>query len=82
MSYHEERLSSISRRSFLACAGGASLGLPWLESFADAKARKTKTPAQRLAFFYLPNGITRRGFFPPTNHVGQGPADSNKRVVE
>ncbi|MDE2714826.1 MAG: DUF1552 domain-containing protein [Verrucomicrobiota bacterium] len=64
MSYHEDRISSISRRSFLACAGGASLGLPWLESFANAKDSKTKAPAQRLAFFYLPNGITRRGFFP------------------
>ena len=64
MSRHKDRLSSISRRSFLACAGGASLGLPWLESFANAKDSKTKTPAQRLAFFYLPNGITRRGFFP------------------
>jgi hypothetical protein len=60
----KDHFSSISRRSFLACAGGTTLGLPWLESIANAKDRKTKNPAKRLAFFYLPNGITRRGFFP------------------
>jgi hypothetical protein len=64
MSHHQDRLPSVSRRSFLTCAGGAALGLPWLESFASAKDQKTGVPAQRLAFFYLPNGITRRGFFP------------------
>ncbi|MFT5106244.1 MAG: hypothetical protein ACI8XO_003664 [Verrucomicrobiales bacterium] len=64
MSQHADQLSSVSRRSFLTCAGGAALGLPWLESFANAKENKIATPAQRLAFFYLPNGITRRGFFP------------------
>ena len=61
---HNDSIGSFSRRSFLACAGGATLGLPWLESFAHAKGSKAKAPAQRLAFFYLPNGITRRGFFP------------------
>ena len=57
-----------SRRDFLAGAGGAALTLPWLESFASrARAKdgsKQSAPAQRLAFFYLPNGIIRRGFFP------------------
>ena len=57
------------RRRFLATAGGAALSLPWLESFvsrATAKdgRKQTSSPAQRLAFFYLPNGIVRRGFFP------------------
>lgn len=57
------------RRSFLATAGGAALSLPWLESFvsrATAKdgRKQPASPAQRLAFFYLPNGIVRRGFFP------------------
>ena len=52
-----------SRRRFLAATGGAILSLPWLESFASAANAKEK-PATRLAFFYLPNGITRRGFFP------------------
>ncbi|MED5586443.1 MAG: DUF1552 domain-containing protein [Verrucomicrobiota bacterium] len=54
----------VSRRRFIKCAGGATLSLPWLESFANPGKRKDKTPPQRLAFFYLPNGITRRGFFP------------------
>lgn len=48
------------------------LSLPWLESFtgsltaschADDRGQPS-SPAQRLAFFYLPNGIVRRGFFP------------------
>ena len=54
----------VSRRRFITCAGGASLSLPWLESFANNNKSKNEKPAQRLAFFYLPNGITRRGFFP------------------
>ena len=57
-----------SRRKFLAAAGGTALSLPWLESFASRAAAKDDSkqskPAQRLAFFYLPNGIVRRGFFP------------------
>ena len=64
MSRHKKPLRSVSRRNFLACAGGAALSLPWLESCASALGRKAKPPAKRLAFFYLPNGITRRGFFP------------------
>ena len=55
--------SSVSRRRFLAASGGAALSLPWLESVAVASQAAAK-PATRLAFFYLPNGITRRGFFP------------------
>ena len=63
-----ENVRAASRRRFLAATGGAVLSLPWLESFtADcsaAEGSKASAPAQRLAFFYLPNGITRRGFFP------------------
>ena len=59
---------SVSRRRFLTGTGGAVLYLPWLESFrsssSGAEAAGTSVPAQRLAFFYLPNGIVRRGFFP------------------
>lgn len=59
---------SVSRRRFITGAGGAVLSLPWLESFpgrCDASQKnKESRPAQRLAFFYLPNGIVRRGFFP------------------
>ncbi len=54
-----------SRRRFLAAAGGATLSLPWLETLqAGVVSRESAPVAQRLAFFYLPNGITRRGFFP------------------
>lgn len=55
-----------SRRHFLLGAGGAVLGLPWLESLTAScsAAELAAKPARRLAFFYLPNGITRRGFFP------------------
>jgi hypothetical protein len=63
-----QQAHSVSRRRFLAGTGGAALSLPWLESFAsrcDANDGSQATaPAQRLAFFYLPNGIVRRGFFP------------------
>jgi len=53
-----------SRRNFLLGTGGAVLSLPWLESVSLGETTKASKPAQRLAFFYLPNGITRRGFFP------------------
>ena len=52
----------LSRRSFVRGAGGALLSLPWLESIA--KAVPQKSPTQRLAFFYTPIGVVRRGFFP------------------
>lgn len=51
------------RRQFLAAAGGTVLSLPWLESLQAATAGNEKPPL-RMAFFYLPNGIVRRGFFP------------------
>ncbi len=53
---------TVSRRGFLKGVGGAALSLPWFESMAGAAV--TDTPAVRLAFFYLPNGLVRRGFFP------------------
>lgn len=51
-----------TRRSFLRGAGGAALALPWFDSYAGAVG--VKKPAQRLAFFYVPIGVVRRGFFP------------------
>ena len=51
-----------SRRQFLRGIGGATLALPWLESLADAK-NPAKTPL-RMAHFYVPIGVVRRGFFP------------------
>lgn len=56
---------SISRRRFLRGLSGAALSLPFLESLAtSASSEAAEKPATRLAFFYLPNGLTRRGFFP------------------
>lgn len=52
-----------SRRSFLRGAAGATLALPWLESLAWSGANTGK-PARRLAIFYVPIGVVRRGFFP------------------
>ena len=52
------------------------LFLPALESLAAPKA---VVPAQRMAFFYVPNGVVRRGFFPGEAGIGipgfQGGAD-------
>lgn len=51
----------ISRRNFLYGVGGAVLSLPYLESVA---APASALPPVRMAFFYTPNGMVRRGFFP------------------
>lgn len=56
--------TAFNRRRFIAASGGAVLSLPWLESFSLATESSAEKPAQRMAFFYLPNGIVRRGFFP------------------
>ena len=56
--------NNLSRRRFITASGGAVLSLPWLESMVSANESKKAKPAQRMAFFYLPNGIVRRGFFP------------------
>jgi len=64
----DQSTHQFSRRRFLAGTGGAVLNLPWLESLTECRAagagEKSSRPPQRLAFFYLPNGIVRRGFFP------------------
>jgi len=61
-------IQTVSRRRFLTGTGGVALSLPWLESFTSRSLAddngQTSSPTQRLAFFYLPNGIVRRGFFP------------------
>ena len=65
-----------SRRNFLRGIGGAALSLPWLES-VGAAASSGKV-AQRMAHFYVPIGVVRRGFFPgeqdhiiPKGNLGQ-----------
>lgn len=52
-----------TRRTFLRGAAGATLALPWLESLAVSNTVAIK-PARRLAIFYVPIGVVRRGFFP------------------
>lgn len=49
-----------SRRHFLRGLGGACLALPLLESLAGAQ----QTVPTRMAHFYVPIGVVRRGFFP------------------
>lgn len=51
-----------TRRSFLRGVGAASLALPWMESVATAAA--AKAVPMRMAHFYVPIGVVRRGFFP------------------
>ena len=51
-----------TRRGFLRGLGGAALALPWMESYA-AKTL-TSGVAKRMAHFYVPIGVVRRGFFP------------------
>ncbi len=61
-------MNSTTRRRFLRGLGGSMLALPWLESMSPA----SPTMAQRLrmAHFYVPIGVVRRGFFPgEADHV-------------
>ncbi|QDV21907.1 DUF1552 domain-containing protein [Aureliella helgolandensis] len=51
-----------SRRNFLRGIGGAALTLPWMESISAATS--ARQPALRMAHFYVPIGVVRRGFFP------------------
>ncbi|MDA0346100.1 MAG: DUF1552 domain-containing protein [Verrucomicrobia bacterium] len=55
-------MKTTSRRSFLRGVSGAALALPWMESISLAGV--TKPVAQRMAHFYVPIGVVRRGFFP------------------
>jgi len=61
-------MNSISRRRFLRGLGGASLALPWMQS-VSAAAEEDRVP-WRMAHFYVPIGVVRRGFFPgEADHV-------------
>lgn len=55
-------MRSTSRRQFLTGFGGAVLALPWMESLSAAT--RTASVAKRMAHFYVPIGVVRRGFFP------------------
>ncbi len=61
-------MQPLSRRKFLYGLGGAALALPWMESVAVAAPAKTL--AKRMAHYYVPIGVVRRGFFPgEADHV-------------
>ncbi len=47
---------------------GATLALPWMESFGREAA--VTEPSQRIAWFYVPIGVVRRGFFPGEAEAG------------
>ena len=55
-----------TRRQFLRGMGGAVLALPALESLAVASPVRAAiaAPPLRMAHFYVPIGVVRRGFFP------------------
>ena len=57
-------MTELSRRTFLRGAAGATLALPWLEAPAAALGNLEKSPAKRMAIFYVPIGVVRRAFFP------------------
>ncbi|MEM8912460.1 MAG: DUF1552 domain-containing protein [Planctomycetota bacterium] len=52
-----------SRRGFLRGVSGAVLALPWMESWAAPPTHEQEPPL-RMAHFYVPIGVVRRGFFP------------------
>src|SRR5687768_17116881 len=49
----------MDRRSFLRGAGGAAIGLPFLEAFARAAP-----PPRRLLVFQIPNGVIKEHWYP------------------
>ena len=48
---------------------GVTIGLPVLDAMTPALVRAATKPPVRLMFFYLPNGIVRRCFFPGEGHL-------------
>ncbi|MEC9095650.1 MAG: hypothetical protein VX776_03395, partial [Planctomycetota bacterium] len=50
-----------TRRQFLRGAAGTTMALPFLESVARAESSK---PQKRMAIYYVPMGVVRKGFFP------------------
>ncbi|MEE2825459.1 MAG: DUF1552 domain-containing protein [Planctomycetota bacterium] len=61
-------MKKANRRTFLRGLGGAVLALPYLESVSFGRA--VAPAAKRMAHFYVPIGVVRRGFFPgEANHV-------------
>ena len=64
----KSEINVTTRRSFLRSIGGAALALPWLESVGTAAS--SRAVPLRMAHFYVPIGVVRRGFFPgEADHV-------------
>lgn len=55
-------MKSTTRRTFLRGIGSTALALPWMESLSAANV--VNAVAKRMAHFYVPIGVVRRGFFP------------------
>ncbi len=71
---------NIHRRTFLRGVAGATLALPWLESMAGASAIGV-VPATRMAIFYVPIGVVRRGFFPGEQNAKIPKFTSNQQEI-
>ncbi|MCA9227580.1 MAG: DUF1552 domain-containing protein, partial [Planctomycetales bacterium] len=69
-----------TRRNFLRGAAGATLALPWLESLGRTSPTDGKPPT-RLAVFYVPIGVVRRGFFPGETHAAIPKFTSNQKEI-
>ena len=72
-------MKTTTRRSFLQGVGGAALSLPWLESLCTAAP--AKQIAQRMAFYYVPIGVVRRGFFPGEKNAILPKFTSNQKEI-
>jgi len=72
----ERMMKRSDRRTFLRGIGGATLALPWMESLGFAA--EAQPVAQRLAFFYVPIGVVRRGFFPGEKNAAVPKFSSNQ----
>ena len=57
------QVSKATRRQFLRGAAGTTLALPLFESLVAGKDTKAR-PQQRMAIYYIPMGVVRKGFFP------------------
>lgn len=69
-----------NRRSFLRGAAGATMALPWLESLTCANSAHA-APATRLAIFYVPIGVVRKGFFPGEQNAKTPEFSSDQKKI-
>lgn len=69
-----------NRRTFLRGLGGSALALPSFRSLAAGS--DVKPVAQRAAFFYVPIGVVRRGFFPGEKNAAIPKFSSDQVEIE